>query len=58
MKWSNEEQEFVAPLISTTITHTRKFISNSYDTLEVIHNKNSNFNEYSTGGVTTTPPKE
>lgn len=58
MRWSNDEQEFVAPLISTTITHTRKFIANSYDTFEIIHNKNSNFNDSSLGCVTTTQPKE
>lgn len=43
MKWSNDDQEFIAPIISTTITHTRKFIANSYDTFELIHNKDSNF---------------
>ena len=43
MKWSNDEQEHIAPIISTTITHTRKFIANSYDTFQLIHNKNSNF---------------
>ena len=32
MKWSNDEQEHVAPLLETTITHTRKYIANSYDT--------------------------
>lgn len=32
MKWSDEEQEHVAPLISNTITKTRKYISESYDT--------------------------
>ena len=41
MKWSNDEQEFVAPIISTTISHTRKFIANSYDTYQLIHNKNN-----------------
>lgn len=45
MKWSNDDQEFVAPIISTTITHTRKFISDSYDTFQLIHNKNSTFLE-------------
>lgn len=39
MKWSNDEQEFLAPIISTTITHTRSCISILYDTFEVIHNK-------------------
>lgn len=32
MKWSDEDQEFVAPLVSNTITKTRKFIASSYDT--------------------------
>lgn len=32
MKWSDEEQEHVAPLISNTITKTRKWIANSYNT--------------------------
>lgn len=32
MKWSNDEQEHVAPLLETTITHTRKYIADSYDT--------------------------
>ena len=45
MKWSNDDQEFVAPIISTTITHTRKYIANSYDTYQLIHNKNSTFSE-------------
>ena len=47
MKWSNDDQEFVAPIVSTTITHTRKFIANSYDTYQLIHNKNSNFTSQS-----------
>ena len=44
MKWSNDEQEFLAPIISTTITHTRSCIANLYDTFELIHNKLSSFN--------------
>lgn len=32
MKWSDEEQEHVAPLIENTITKCRKSIANSYDT--------------------------
>ena len=32
MKWSDEDQEFVAPLVSNTITKTRKWIANSYNT--------------------------
>lgn len=43
MKWSNDDQEFIAPIISTTITHTRKYIADSYDTFQLIHNKYSTF---------------
>lgn len=32
MKWSNEEQEHVAPLLETTISKCRISIANSYDT--------------------------
>lgn len=32
MKWSDEDQEHIAPLVETTITHTRKYVANSYDT--------------------------
>lgn len=32
MKWDDQEQDFVAPLISNTITKCRKCIANSYDT--------------------------
>lgn len=32
MKWSNDEQEHIAPLVETTLTHCRKFIADSYDT--------------------------
>lgn len=41
MKWSNDDMEHIAPLLETTITHTQKWIANSYDTYEQIHN-NSN----------------
>lgn len=41
MKWSNDEQEFIAPIISTTISHTRKFVADSYDTFEVIKENSS-----------------
>lgn len=41
MRWSNDDQEFIAPIISTTITHTRKYIADSYDTFQLIHNKDS-----------------
>lgn len=32
MKWSNEDQEHIAPLVETTITKCRKYIADSYDT--------------------------
>lgn len=32
MKWSNDEQEHIAPIVETTITKCRKFIADSYDT--------------------------
>lgn len=32
MKWDEEAQEHVCPIVSTTITKCRKFIANSYDT--------------------------
>ena len=32
MKWSNEEQEHIAPIVETTITKCRKSIADSYDT--------------------------
>lgn len=32
MKWDDSEQDFVAPVIETTITKCRKKIANSYDT--------------------------
>lgn len=38
MKWSNDDMEHVAPVIETTITHTQKWVANSYDTYEQIHN--------------------
>lgn len=41
MKWSNDDMEHIAPVLETTITHTQKWIANSYDTYEQIHN-NSN----------------
>ena len=33
MKWSNDDQEFIAPIIETTITKVRKSVFNSYDTM-------------------------
>lgn len=32
MKWSNDDQEHIAPLVENTVTKTRKCIANSYDT--------------------------
>lgn len=32
MKWSEEEQEHVSPIVETTITKCRKFVADSYDT--------------------------
>lgn len=32
MKWSNEDQEFIAPITETTITKCRKSIADSYNT--------------------------
>lgn len=32
MKWDDELQEHVCPIVSTTITKCRRFIANSYDT--------------------------
>ena len=32
MKWSNEEQEHIAPLVENTLTKTRLYIANSYNT--------------------------
>lgn len=42
MKWSNDEQEHVAPIIETTVSHTLKWIADSYDTFEQIGNITSN----------------
>ena len=32
MKWSDEDQEHIAPLVETTLTKCRKYIANSYNT--------------------------
>lgn len=32
MKWDDEQQEHICPIVSTTITKCRKFVANSYDT--------------------------
>lgn len=36
MKWSNDDQDFVAPITETSITKIRKRIANSYDTMQRI----------------------
>lgn len=41
MKWSNDDMEHIAPILETTITHTQKWIANSYDTYEQIKNDNT-----------------
>ena len=46
MKWSNDDQEHIAPLLETTITHTQKWVANSYDTFEQIKNNSSDKGMY------------
>lgn len=63
MKWDNDEQEHVAPLIEMTITHTQKWLADSYDTFEQISNKNTEKGLYSINcslpeAVYTIPPTE
>ena len=36
LKWSNEDNEYIAPLIETTISKCNLFVANSYDTFEQI----------------------
>lgn len=36
MKWSNDDNEYVAPLIETTISKCNLYVANSYDTFEQI----------------------
>ena len=36
MKWSNEENEYIAPLVETTISKCNLVVANSYDTFEQI----------------------
>lgn len=36
MKWSNEENEYIAPLIETTISKPNLYVALSYDTYETI----------------------
>lgn len=42
MKWSNEENEYVAPLLETTISKATLDVANSYDTYEQIQSSNVN----------------
>ncbi len=39
MKWSNDENEYVAPLVETTISKCNLVVANSYDTFEQIQTK-------------------
>ena len=36
LKWSNEDNEYIAPLIETTISKCNVSVANSYDTFEQI----------------------
>lgn len=36
MKWSNEDNDYVAPLLETTISKTNRYVADSYDTFEQI----------------------
>lgn len=36
LKWSNEDNEYVAPLIETTLSKCNLSVANSYDTFEQI----------------------
>ena len=36
MKWSNEDNEYIAPLVETTISKCNLLVANSYDTFEQI----------------------
>lgn len=38
LKWSNEDNEYIAPLIETTISKCNVSVANSYDTFEQIKN--------------------
>lgn len=37
MHWSNDDNDYVAPLLETTISKTNLYVANSYDTFEQIH---------------------
>ena len=36
LKWDNDENEYIAPLVETTISKCNVCIANSYDTFEQI----------------------
>ena len=36
MKWSQEDNEYIAPLYETTISKCNLFVANAYDTFEQI----------------------
>lgn len=40
MTWSQNDNEYIAPLIETTISHGMKFVINAYDTFEQIKTEN------------------
>lgn len=41
MKWSNEENEYVSPLLETSISKCNLCVANSYDTFEQIESSNN-----------------
>lgn len=42
MKWSNDEQEYVAPLLETSVSKCNISVANSYDTFEQIESSHKN----------------
>ncbi len=36
MKWDNDENEYIAPIIETTVSKLNKYVADSYDTFEQI----------------------
>lgn len=62
MKWSNDDMEHIAPILETTITHTQKWIADSYDTYEQISNNSSSVGMYKIsnplGLEVSQPPRE
>lgn len=46
MKWSQLDNEYIAPLIDTTISHGLKKVINSYDTFEQINSNVNRSSEY------------